>query len=362
MNGITRLPRFGGRITSTQVTVASVLTLLAVFLFDILVAPLGVAAGVAYGPAVLLALWHTDRRFTFVIAGIASALTILGFHLSDPSGPIWVLIANRLFALAEIWLIAVIGNWLVLSRHRKEEKKLRAAEHEADMARAAKTRFLLAASNDIRHHLQTLVLLNAALGRTVDNAKGQEMLLAQGDALGHLSDLMNSLLDITDMETGEVTPKIEDVSVAHILRVLDEQFRGKAAAKNLVLEIEPTDAVVQTDRQLFGKALRSLISNAIRYTEEGKVTVRCVSENGGIRVMVQDTGIGIPDDHLADIFDEFYRVENDSAARDVGLGLGLTIVDRITRMLGMQLNVESSPGKGSLFSLFLPAPEPPVTA
>ena len=90
--------------------------------------------------------------------------------------------------------------------------------------------------------------------------------------------------------------------------------------------------------------------------------MRCVAENGGIRVLVQDTGIGIPDDHLADIFDEFYRVHNDSAARDVGLGLGLTIVDRITRLLGIQLNVESSPGQGSLFSLFVPVPQPPVTA
>ena len=260
MTGITSLPRFGGKITTAQVTVASMLTLLAVCLFDVLVLPLGVAAGVAYGPAVLLALWHPDRRFTFVIAGAASVLTILGFHLSGSAGVLWVVVANRLLALTEIWLIAIGGNWLVLSRRRKEGKKLRAAEHEADMAKAAKLRFLLASSNDIRHHLQTLVLLNAALGRTVESAKGQEMLLAQGDALGHLSDLMNSLLDITDMDTGEVKPTIEDVSVGHIFGVLEEEFRDKAAAKNLVLEIEPADAVVQTDKRLFGKALRSLIS------------------------------------------------------------------------------------------------------
>jgi two-component system CheB/CheR fusion protein len=209
-------------------------------------------------------------------------------------------------------------------------------------------------SNDIRHHLQTLVLLNATLSRTVDDAQAQKMFAMQGDAMGHLSDLMNSLLDITDFETGEVELDIEDVNLGEILQTLDDEFRGSAQAKSLHFEIDPSTDVIRTDRRLLTKALRSLVANAIRYTDEGRVAIRCEREQGGLRVTVTDTGIGIADDHLADIFDEFYRVEYNPAARDAGPGLGLTIVDRIARVLGVTLSVESKPGVGSSFALLLP--------
>ena len=165
---------------------------------------------------------------------------------------------------------------------------------------------------------------------------------------------MNSLLDITDIETGEVTPNIEEFQLLDVLKMLDQEFRDKARSKQLELDIKPALALVRTDRHLLTKMLRSLLSNAIRYTEHGTVAVRCKPVQGGLRITVRDTGIGIADDHLADIFDEFYRIENDSAARDVGLGLGLTIVDRISRMLGIKLNVKSKVGDGSKFSLLVP--------
>jgi two-component system CheB/CheR fusion protein len=228
------------------------------------------------------------------------------------------------------------------------------ALREADKARAAKQRFLQTASNDIRHHLQTLVLLNAALAKTVDNDKAQKMLAMQGDAMGHLSDLMNSLLDLTEMESGEVGVDVEETRLADVFALLDHEYRGSAEAKALEFDITPTTAVVQTDPNLLTQALRSLLANAIRYTEAGKVSLFCDRQEDGLRVVVRDTGIGIADDHLADIFDEFYRVEYDPAGRNVGLGLGLTIVDRIARLLGISLEVASQPGKGSSFSLLLP--------
>lgn len=228
------------------------------------------------------------------------------------------------------------------------------ALQEAAKARAAKRRFMQAASNDIRHHLQTLVLLNAALSRTVDDPKAQEMFAMQGDAMGHLSDLMNSLLDLTEMESGDVEVHVDEVSLSDVFALLDQEFRGSAEAKALEFEIVPTNDVVRTDPNLLTQALRSLLANAIRYTEAGKVSLHCAREDDGLRIVVDDTGIGIADDHLADIFDEFYRVEHDPAGRNVGLGLGLTIVDRITRLLGFSLEVTSHPGKGSSFSLLLP--------
>ena len=287
---------------------------------------------------------------------IASVLTVTGFLVPEPASIPWIVVVNRVLALSAIWLTVLGAAWLILTRHRSIDMSLRDARREADKAKAAKLRFLLAASNDIRHHLQTLVLLNGALVRTVDDPKAQKMIAGQGDALGHLSDLMNSLLDITEFESGEVTPTIEEFELEEILVKLNEEFRDKARAKQIDLEIvqAPKPALVRTDRALLTKMLRSLVSNGIRYTEKGKVTVDCKPVTSGLRITVQDTGVGIADDHLADIFDEFFRIDNNPAARDNGLGLGLTIVDRISRLLDIKLNVSSQVGGGSVFSLVVP--------
>ncbi len=294
------------------------------------------------------------------LAVLASALTVVGFLVPEPSSVPWIVVVNRLLALAAIWLTVIGATWLILTRRRSNAVTLREAQLEADKARAAKLRFLQTVSNDIRHHLQTLVLLNGALIRTVDDPKAQKMFAGQGDALAHLSDLMNSLLDITDIETGEVTPAIEEFQLEDVLVTLNEEFRDKARAKQIELEIVRAEAVVRTDRELLTKMLRSLVSNGIRYTEKGKVTVDCQPVTGGLRITVQDTGIGIADDHLADIFDEFYRIDNDPAARDNGLGLGLTIVERISRLLDIKLNVTSQVGGGSMFTLLVPVVANPL--
>jgi signal transduction histidine kinase len=327
---------------------------LAVFVVDVASLPLGVAAGVAYVPAVLVALRFSRWQQTFKVAGAVSVLTILGFLLSEPAGIPWMVVANRLLALAAIWLTAIGGTWLILTRRESADERLQQAERETDSARRAKKRFLESASNDIRHHLQTLVLINAALGRTTEPAKVREMLGMQGDALRHLSDLMNSLLDITDIEAGAIELNIKDVQLSTILEKLEEEFRSKAEAKNLRLTVDKTTSVVRTDSALLTQVLRSLMSNAIRYTENGAVVVNCFRDADGMRITVRDSGIGITHDHLENIFEEFYRVHNDPAGRNNGLGLGLTIVDRIVRLLGIGLDVNSEPGKGSSFSLLLP--------
>jgi signal transduction histidine kinase len=265
-----------------------------------------------------------------------------------------MVVTNRLLAISVIWLTAIGGNWLILAKRQASDEELKQAERETDSARGAKKRFLEAASNDIRHHLQTLVLINAALGKTTEPQKVRNMLELQGDALGHLSDLMNSLLDITDIEAGEVELDIRDVELNKILENLEEEFKGKAEAKHLELVIDRTTGVVRTDSALLTKVLRSLMSNAIRYTENGGVAVNCFREAQGVRITVRDSGVGITHEHLENIFEEFYRINNDPAARNNGLGLGLTIVDRIVRLLDIGLDVNSEPGQGSSFSLLLP--------
>lgn len=354
MTGGSNLSRSSEEISDARIYLICSIMALVVFVVDVASLPLGVAAGVAYVPAVLVALRFSRWQQTFKVAGAVSILTIVGFLLSEPAGIPWMVVANRLLALAAIWLTAIGGNWLILAKREVADQKLEHAERETDRARDAKKRFLEAASNDIRHHLQTLVLINAALGKTTEPDKVRKMLEMQGDALGHLSDLMNSLLDITDIESGDVELDIRDVELNAILENLENEFRGKAEAKQLDLIVDRTTGIVRTDSTLLTKVLRSLMSNAIRYTEKGSIAVNCFRETQGVRVTVRDSGVGITHDHLENIFEEFYRINNDPAARNNGLGLGLTIVDRIVRLLDIGLDVNSEPGQGSSFSLLLP--------
>jgi len=346
--------RLSERIPDAHIYLICGAIALVVFVFDVMSLPLGVAAGVAYLPAVLVALRLPHWQQTFAVAGVCSILTVVGFLMSEQSAALWMVLTNRLLALSVIWLTAIGGNWLILHKREVAEEKLKHAERETDNARLAKKRFLEAASNDIRHHLQTLVLINAALGRTTEPEKVHKMLAMQGDALGHLSDLMNSLLDITDIESGDIELNMQDVELNRILENLDKEFRSKADAKNLDLTVDRTSGVVRSDSALLTQVLRSLMSNAIRYTDNGGIVVNCFRETEGVRVMVRDSGIGIMPDHLESIFDEFYKVHNDPAGRNAGLGLGLTIVDRLVRLLGITLDVDSEPGQGSSFSLLLP--------
>ncbi len=237
----------------------------------------------------------------------------------------------------------------------EQEKALQKAEQEADRARNAKSRFLESASNDMRHHLQTLSLLNGALRKIVTAPKAQEMFAMQGDAVAHLSDLLHSLLELSKLESGDVELKITETPIQGIFRRLQSEFEGQAQAKGLQLHFDSQTEVAHSDRVLLTRIVGILVSNAIRYTNKGSVNVRCRREPGGLRISVQDSGIGIAPDQLAKIFDEFYRVDSDRVGRDGGLGLGLSIVDRSVNLLGTKIELESKPGQGSSFSLVVPA-------
>jgi two-component system CheB/CheR fusion protein len=207
----------------------------------------------------------------------------------------------------------------------------------------------------MRHHLQTLNLLNGALKKTVAQPKAQEMFAMQGDALAELSDLLNSLLEISEFETGEVELNITKTPIQGVFQKLRDEFEYQAHAKQLQIKFESQSEVVLTDELLLTRILRVLVSNAIRYTNEGEVKVSCRSESTGLRITVQDSGIGMASDQLALIFEEFYRVNNDPVARNNGLGLGLSIAECSAKLLGTTVTVESELGRGSSFSLLVPA-------
>lgn len=355
MKGLAELSEDLAYHTNVLIVLACTALAVGIFAIDVASLPLGVAAGVAYVAVVLISLWLPRWQYSFIAAGGVTVLTILGFLLSEPAGIPWMVVANRILALAAIWSTAIVGSWLVHSRRKKSEDALQMAEQEADRARNAKSRFLESASNDMRHHLQTLSLLNGALRKIVTEPKAQEMFAMQGDAVAHLSDLLHSLLELSKLESGDVELEITRTPIQRIFRQLQDEYEGQAKAKGLQLHFDSQTEVAHSDRVLLTRIVGILVSNAIRYTNKGSVNVRCRREPGGLRISVQDSGIGIAPDQLARIFDEFYRVDSDPVDRDGGLGLGLSIVDRSVNLLGTKMEVESEPGQGSSFALVVPA-------
>jgi PAS domain S-box-containing protein len=238
---------------------------------------------------------------------------------------------------------------------RRVQHELREARESADRANLAKSRFLATASHDLRQPLQALGLLTGSLRRMVSDPDVSDVLTHQDRAIGAMSRLLNALLDISKLESGAIRPEITDFTVAALFEELRHEFAGLAADKGLQLAIEPCADAVRSDQALVGQVLRNLISNAIKYTREGCVRLRCLHEQAFVRLEVLDTGIGIPASQLPYICDEFYQVDVPSNSTRDGYGLGLSIVQRITKLLDLRLDVESEIGRGSRFALTVPA-------
>lgn len=238
---------------------------------------------------------------------------------------------------------------------KRIQSELVAAREAADRANQAKSRFLAAASHDLRQPLQTLALLTGSLRRMSTDPELAEVVAQQEQAISSMSRLLNALLDISKLESGTIRPEPTDFALASLFESLRSQFAGLAAEKGLELQVEPCGDWIHSDPSLLEQILRNLVSNAIKYTREGYVRLRCLHEKDVMRIQVVDTGIGIPPDQLPYIYDEFYQVGSPAGGNRDGYGLGLSIVQRLVKLLGLSLRVESEVGKGSTFSLELPA-------
>jgi PAS domain S-box-containing protein len=239
---------------------------------------------------------------------------------------------------------------LIVTREAAE-----AARELADRANQGKSRFLATASHDLRQPLQTLELLNGTLRRRATDQYSIEALSQQEQAIGSMSRLLNALLDISKLESGAIRPEPTDFTVAAIFEELRLEFASIAANKGLKFEIETCDDAVYSDPSLVEQILRNLVSNALKYTREGWVRLRCLHETALVRIEVLDTGVGIPADQLPYIYDEFYQVGVPTNVSRDGYGLGLSIVQRLVKLLTLKLDVRSEVGRGSAFSLLLPA-------
>jgi two-component system, sensor histidine kinase len=240
-----------------------------------------------------------------------------------------------------------------VTERRLAATKIRAARDEAERANALKGRFLATASHDLRQPLQTLQLLNGALLRQVSDSSSRELLGNQHDVLTNMAGLLNSLLDISRLESGDNKPRLEDIDITDLFQDLRLEFESVATAQGLTLLVETSAHIIHTDRVLFRQVIENLLSNAIKYTKSGTVSLKCEMQGADLAIEVADTGIGIPQDQLALIFEEFYQVRRQS--RHPGVGLGLAIVKRLVGVLGLSISVTSEPGGGSRFRLVMPA-------
>lgn len=238
------------------------------------------------------------------------------------------------------------------------EHEIREARAAADRANLGKSRFLATASHDLRQPLQALALLNGTLRRLVEDGGAREVLEQQEEAVAAMSRLLNALLDISKLESGAIRPDITDFKVALLLEELRREFAGLAANKGLELIVEPTNARVRSDAALITQVLKNLVSNAIKYTSRGWVHLRSSVQGQFVRVEVCDSGLGIAPDHLPYIFEEFYQVGVATNTSRDGYGLGLSIVQRVVKLLELRIDVRSQPGRGSTFALEIPACEP----
>lgn len=241
-----------------------------------------------------------------------------------------------------------------ITGRKQVEDALRRAHAEAERANRAKSRFLAAASHDLRQPLQAINLFVAALKAGLRDPESVEIVESIQESLRATEDLLDALLDVSRLEAGVLQPRLRDVAIVDLTDRLETEFASQAAAKGLTLRTVASSAVVRTDPALLDRILRNLLSNALRYTECGGVLLGCRRRGGHISVEVWDTGIGIPDDKREAIFEEFYQLGNPERDRTRGLGLGLAIVDRIARLLGHTVTLRSQPGRGSVFAIQVP--------
>jgi PAS domain S-box-containing protein len=248
-----------------------------------------------------------------------------------------------------------------VTKRKRMEAEIIAAQQEAERANKANSAFLAAASHDLRQPVQALSLLNGALRRTVKDERALEMIEYQENSLTAMTNLLNSLLDISRLDAGAITPEFEVFPLQRLMDRLSAEFSRQAQHKGLEFDAVSCEAVVRSDPNLLSEIIQNLVSNAIRYTDKGKVSLTCVETNGECYIAVTDTGIGIEADQLEEIFREFHQCTVPGASKE-GFGLGLAIVRRLADLLGHVVEVASEPGKGSKFSVCIPVAEAKLQA
>jgi signal transduction histidine kinase len=245
---------------------------------------------------------------------------------------------------------------------RGQLAQTQAAREQAEQASVAKSRFFAAASHDLRQPLHSAALFTSALEEHLSSPQAQETARGIRESIAALESLFDALLDLSRLDAGIVAAQPRNVALQALFDRLARQFHVEAVERELRLRFVPTRAVVRTDPLLLERILTNLVANALRYTRRGGVAVGVRRRGGCAAITVCDTGIGIPADKQALVFDEFYQIGNPGRDRRLGLGLGLSIVRRLAGLLEHPLSLRSVPGRGTCFSLLVPAADGPADA
>jgi len=239
------------------------------------------------------------------------------------------------------------------------EDELRQAKSDADAANLGKTRFLAAASHDLLQPLNASRLFASALAQQSHSAPATKELVSNLDgSLKAAEELITAILDISKLDAGALEPSISHFSLDTLFSNLSTEFTAVANDKDLAFHYVNCNKVVISDQKLLRRILQNFLSNAVRYTQSGRILLGCRRHSHFLRIEVWDTGVGIPKSRLNEVFEEFKRIDNPKHSQVQGLGLGLAITERIARMLNHKINVRSWVNAGTVFSVDVPLGDP----
>jgi signal transduction histidine kinase len=294
--------------------------------------------------------WYLHFSQALSLAGLAAVLVLSDFW----NQRLTVGAAFAVALLAVPWYVSLLIAGLHAANRRLQE-----ARAEAEAANVAKSKFLAAASHDLRQPMQALSMYASVLEERAGNAYERRLVHGVQLSVATLERMFDSLLDIARLESGVVNPSVIDFPLMPLIESVVEAERPLAENRGLDLRAVPTRVSVRSDPMLLERMLKNLVTNAIRYTERGRIVVGC-RRAGTERVCLEvvDSGIGIAVEEQERIFEEYYQVSGSSAQ---GLGLGLPIVRSLGLLLGHRVSVRSAPGRGSAFSIELPRAAEPAS-
>ena len=272
--------------------------------------------------------------------GFGALILVYGFNLVGYARDTWAMFLNA-----------------AAMRHHEaqQSQRLAVAVRTAEAASHAKTRFLAAASHDLRQPIHTIALLTGVLKLRHQEDASTEVVTLLDLVVQSLSHQLDDLLDISKLDAGVVKVATQPLSLRRFLRRRLEEVQSDAQAKGLTIRLDaPDDATVDTDPNLLERVLRNLLSNAVKFTERGEIVLSLNAQGDAAVVTVRDTGCGIAIEHQDEVFHEFVQLNNPERDRTKGMGLGLSIVSRLCRLMGVALKLHSAPGQGSTFELLLP--------
>jgi signal transduction histidine kinase/ActR/RegA family two-component response regulator len=243
-----------------------------------------------------------------------------------------------------------IQNETLIQELRSKSEELTQEAARAEAANESKSRFLAVASHDLAQPMHALELFMTALRRETDQDKTRKLIDSASRSTSMLSEMFASLLDLSKLEKGSVDPQLSEFDIAEILNPLITEFRSRSESKGLSFYADVEPLIVRTDPGLLQRVVLNLMSNALKHTETGSITLNVTSVEAQLKISIIDTGIGISPEDQADIFNEYYQSDPNSTE---GMGIGLYVVAQIIDILGASINLTSTQGEGSQFEVLL---------